>query len=142
MIALYYRLIIQKFDAQLRCLLRMTRLSGFCANPEQTGDTQVAPTDEIKIFCFIAYGGSFFNRYDIGPSATCCRDARSLQTREIIAARSSFNTTTYFYLGGRGDLWSPALKQKLLCVIQRANTWQADKFSSKTLSSPLLSCNN
>ena len=43
------------------------------------------------------------------------------ETREIIAARSSFNTTTYFYLGGRGDLWSPALKQKLLCVIQRAN---------------------
>ena len=40
---------------------------------------EFAPTDEIKIFCFIAYGSSFFNRYDIGAPATCCRDARSLQ---------------------------------------------------------------
>ena len=51
----------------------MTRLRGFCENPEQTGDRmasrqvffeniEVAPTDEIKIFCFIAYGSLFFNR--------------------------------------------------------------------------------
>ena len=37
-------------------------------HPEQTGDTQVAPTDEIKIFCFIAYGSAFCNRNNLGAS--------------------------------------------------------------------------
>ena len=49
-----------------RCSLSMTRFNVFCANPEQTGDTQVAPTDEIKIFCFIAYGCAFCDRGDLG----------------------------------------------------------------------------
>ena len=70
----------------------MTRLRGFCSNPEQTGDRmasrqvffeniEFAPTDEIKIFCFIAYGCAFYNRNELGQSATCCMDARSLQAR-------------------------------------------------------------
>ena len=46
------------------------------------GRPQVAPTEEIKIFCFIAYGYAFFNRHDIGQSATCCMDA-PVPTNEI-----------------------------------------------------------
>ena len=48
----------------------MTRFNMFYTNPEQTGEhmasrqvffenIEFAPTDEIKIFCFIAYGSSF-----------------------------------------------------------------------------------
>ena len=38
------------------------------------------------------------------------------------AARPSFNTTTYFYLDGRGDLWSPVARQKVTFTPTRANT--------------------
>ena len=38
------------------------------------------------------------------------------------AARSSFNTTTYFYLDGRGDLWSLVARQKVTFTPTRANT--------------------
>ena len=54
MIALYYRLIIQKFDSA-----QDDTLKGLLREPRTNGRTQFAPTDEIKIFCFIAYGSSF-----------------------------------------------------------------------------------
>ena len=65
MIALYYRLIIQKFDSA-----QDDTLKGLLREPRTNGRTQFAPTDEIKIFCFIAYGSAFYNRYDIGQSRT------------------------------------------------------------------------
>ena len=34
-------------------------LKGLLREPRTNGRTQFAPTDEIKIFCFIAYGSSF-----------------------------------------------------------------------------------
>ena len=37
----------------------MTRLNRARREPRTNGRPMVAPTDEIKIFCFIAYGSSF-----------------------------------------------------------------------------------
>ena len=44
-------------DDTLKGLLRETRTNG---------RPQVAPTEEIKIFCFIAYGCAFCDRSDLG----------------------------------------------------------------------------
>ena len=60
-------------------------LKGLLREPRTNGRPQVAPTDEIKIFCFIAYGSSFLT-------------VTTLDRRQLVAQQVAWTHGPYYFV--------------------------------------------